>query len=375
MHQQIRKSVFETNSSSSHSLTLGKGDLVALPFPAKVLRKGVIEVSLQSYGWEWARYYTARSKMEYLLTQLLQCEKVKADGLTAQQFTQEARACDERVDMLCRVVKNHTGCDVLIEPSMGDIDHESSGVGTELFQSEEGLRAFLFDESAYIETGNDNSEMPWLIASDKGKQLAYLAHISEVPEDAVTVEVTLLDQRMFSGAAVAKNGGLVPPRLRKKLAEKSVALKAHIEFTGKSALSRFSTDKDGARTAALGTLSSRWTPQYRVAATFTASSSHKATVENYSEATTLTLAVPQQLADALSALEPLSGLEFQVQSLEKEAQYWEQRARKDAKTANPAFSAKRHAAAVAELEKAKATLARQKKAACKKAASADGVAG
>jgi hypothetical protein len=56
MTKQIRKRVFETNSSSSHSLTLSPGDLVAQPFSDDVLRSGVLSVELlrlyrPRFGW------------------------------------------------------------------------------------------------------------------------------------------------------------------------------------------------------------------------------------------------------------------------------------------------------------------------------------
>lgn len=57
LKQQKRCGVFETNSSSSHSLTLSQSQLVAAPWPASMLREGIIPLSVDVYGWEWRRYY------------------------------------------------------------------------------------------------------------------------------------------------------------------------------------------------------------------------------------------------------------------------------------------------------------------------------
>ena len=56
MTEQIRKNVFETNSSSSHSLTVSEGDITGQPFSDHTLREGVVIVGKGEYGWEFEQY-------------------------------------------------------------------------------------------------------------------------------------------------------------------------------------------------------------------------------------------------------------------------------------------------------------------------------
>lgn len=184
MHKtKIRKNVFETNSSSSHSLTMSGYELTKQPFPTSVLRAGTVSIYKGDYGWEWHRYYGAQEKMNYLLTQLVS----DIDGRT----TKELRDDDGRIDMMCRVVQEHTGVEVHISDSTGYIDHESVGNGLEVFESEEKLRNFLFSDDNYIETGNDNSGPAWVIQTDRGEEFYYQDHFWEPSVDNVEVKLKL----------------------------------------------------------------------------------------------------------------------------------------------------------------------------------------
>lgn len=179
---KIRKSVFETNSSSSHSLTLSQSELSSMPFSKEVLKAGTIQLQKNEYGWEWQRYYAAAEKLNYLLTQLFQ-EDIPDAG-SPEEVTRELREQNPRFEQLCRVVKDHTGVEVRVTPgSTGYIDHESVGVGLELFKDGDDmpLKQFLFSD-AYVETGNDNDSAPVRIHTDRGQE-GYYAHAYGVPSD------------------------------------------------------------------------------------------------------------------------------------------------------------------------------------------------
>ena len=181
MQHQIRLNVFETNSSSSHSLTLTQGDLAPSPFDADSLRRGIVEVGMSEYGWEWKRYYTTRNKLSYLLTQVMSRQDSVPEGAN-EEVTRALCEKHPELAMLVRVVKDHTGCDLqFIAGSSGYIDHDSEGEGMELFRSEEKLKQFLFSTSSYIQTGNDNDAPPFMIETDKDsfRDLMYAQHIRE----------------------------------------------------------------------------------------------------------------------------------------------------------------------------------------------------
>lgn len=64
--QQVRINIFETNSSSVHSLVIDKSGREPSKF--KLNQHGKIEVSFGSFGSEYEIYNTQYSKLSYLMT-------------------------------------------------------------------------------------------------------------------------------------------------------------------------------------------------------------------------------------------------------------------------------------------------------------------
>jgi len=206
MNQTIRKQVFETNSSSSHSLTLDQGSVVAMPFTKDQLREGSVTISLDDYGWEWHRYYSAQNKLSYLLTQILRPDHYEIPQGEPVDVTRDVCERYEDAAMLCEVVKEYTGCELLFQPgSRGSIDHDSEGNGLELFRNKETLRQFLFSEKSYIQTGNDNSGSGKRIETDSGYEDFYAEHYLEPQES--WVEVRLVDKSRFGWGDVITDAG------------------------------------------------------------------------------------------------------------------------------------------------------------------------
>lgn len=135
----IRRGVFETNSSSTHSLCIGSGDLTDLPTPAP---DGKIHVYAGEYGWEECHYGSVSDRMSYAYT-----------------YAKDDRDDERLMAMLGAVIKQHTGREVVFED--GDvpgryIDHQSREVAAEVFRDEEVLAQFLFCPESYFVTDNDN---------------------------------------------------------------------------------------------------------------------------------------------------------------------------------------------------------------------------
>lgn len=217
MTEQIRKNVFETNSSSSHSLTMSKGDIAPQPFADEILRKGSITLSKNEYGWEYYRYYDPIGKAQYLMTQLFEGDTPSGSpSSTAREMREE----NERFDMLCRVIEEHTGVSVYVEPnSSGYIDHQSEGRGLEVFESEATLKKFLFSPESYIQTGNDNSSAGQIIHTDRGVEHYYQAYYREPKKSHVTVALRSTDHWGFSDLVTEKGGVLSDKKNQELLAE------------------------------------------------------------------------------------------------------------------------------------------------------------
>jgi hypothetical protein len=139
----IRHSVFETNSSSSHSISISKETAVMQTLP--VGADGVLRFSGGEFGWEFEHYSSAMSKAIYALT-------------WAKQY-----GTKEDVAMLRKVLKEQTGAKKVLFESVSDeyypwgyIDHQSDDVCKEAFVDEETLRMFIFNPQSNFTTDNDN---------------------------------------------------------------------------------------------------------------------------------------------------------------------------------------------------------------------------
>lgn len=187
--QQIRRDVFETNSSSSHSLVLGQGQALSATLPKKFLRTGTAAIRVGEYGWEWMRYYTVINKASYLLTHITSGDVSDSTAEICRQYPRAA--------WLVEIFKEAFEVTLEFEESSGYIDHESVGCAESALRSKDAMKAFLLDDTAYVVTGNDNSTAPWLIATDKGKkEHSFKEFFAEVPESGVDLDFRSMTLRL-----------------------------------------------------------------------------------------------------------------------------------------------------------------------------------
>lgn len=154
--KNIRNNVFETNSSSTHSISIApqvKGLYDTLPVDGD----GKIRLTGGEFGWEWAKYNDALTKANY-----------------AAVFAKEGT--DQMVDMLVNVIKEHTGAkevefafttgynDADKSKPWAYIDHQSGygegGDALEAFDTPQKLKNWIFNPDSWLFTGNDNEGHP-----------------------------------------------------------------------------------------------------------------------------------------------------------------------------------------------------------------------
>lgn len=138
MRKIIRKKAFETNSSSSHSISLASNDkefILDMIYPNE---EGNIVVEGDSeFGWAWDKINDAYQKLEY------------------------AYIGGVNEELLTRVIKEQTGCnEVIFNEISGYIDHESYGTVNNICVDFESTRNFIFNKNSWLVTGNDNSRKP-----------------------------------------------------------------------------------------------------------------------------------------------------------------------------------------------------------------------
>lgn len=163
---QTRVSVFETNSSSTHSLSVsGIGSLDDGGWKAMLSDdRTAIEIEFGEFGWGPEVYRDAPTKASYLLTGIAS-KFLKSDKNTESFILDEE---DMRESKHFRVLQNaiaqHTGISeirFIKFPSeyipYGSIDHQSNGVWMEAFENdEESVKAFIFNSKSILVIDNDN---------------------------------------------------------------------------------------------------------------------------------------------------------------------------------------------------------------------------
>jgi len=136
MKRLIRNSVFETNSSSAHSISLAGNDKQFVMDTIYPDQFGRIYVRGGEYGWEWEKYNDAETKLSY------------------------AYQDNVPTELLEKVIKEHTGATEVIfdEKSKNDgyIDHDSYATASSVCVDEESTKNFIFNKNSWLFTGNDN---------------------------------------------------------------------------------------------------------------------------------------------------------------------------------------------------------------------------
>lgn len=152
MKRKIRRCVFETNSSSSHTLTIAGGALdIADVLPGRYRGDDeVVRIYDGYFGWGPASYNDAATKAAYCYTY----------AKLLKQYGRNSTGT-ERIAMLRRVVQETTGRMVeFVDTGDFDIDHQSiegkGGHGEKIFESDDAMRQFIFNRRSELVIDNDN---------------------------------------------------------------------------------------------------------------------------------------------------------------------------------------------------------------------------
>lgn len=157
MKPVIRQGVFETNSSSSHSLCISIGQVNVPNYEGQT-----VNIVAGEFGWEVETHYDLYTKLSYLYTDAMSgidrqiLEDIDGNILPASMY-------NSRLEMLVRVLHKHTKCaEVVFEIQndrfypFGYVDHQSIGTSDEAFESDENMINFLFNKNSFVHTDNDN---------------------------------------------------------------------------------------------------------------------------------------------------------------------------------------------------------------------------
>lgn len=168
MKRVIRENVFESNSSSCHSLAFSKDSLLQ-PCYMEVNDNNKITVELGEFGWGYDEYTDWRTKLSYLLTMCAECtEAITEEGFYESEEFKEindaiAEYChcdgvvivgaDFKTGKLTWKDKEETYLDF-----DGYIDHQSQFPSIKEFLDyyHTDIVNFIFDEGIKLVIDNDN---------------------------------------------------------------------------------------------------------------------------------------------------------------------------------------------------------------------------
>lgn len=168
MEHKTRSGVFETNSSSTHSLSISTNtsSMIDPPLPESILIEGEVHVFPGEFGWEQETYYDVDSKLSYLYTSAIYTARCSLDLNELQKINpNDPEYINEnpRLKMIVDAVKQHAGVNVVFHVEddkyypFGYIDHQSFDVCDDVWNGGiESVIAFVFNSQSYFETDNDN---------------------------------------------------------------------------------------------------------------------------------------------------------------------------------------------------------------------------
>jgi len=144
MNTKKRAGVFETNSSSVHSVVIESSVILDSILPDD---KGFITIKGDQFGWGWDKSNDAYTKASYCLTMVLR-DKQKQE--TLREVIQSQTLCKEVI--------------LITQDLEGEryyIDHQSISNLGYLFDDKELLRNFIFNKNCWLFIGNDNDDPPY----------------------------------------------------------------------------------------------------------------------------------------------------------------------------------------------------------------------
>ena len=168
----IRRNTFETNSSSSHSISLTNDyneyqyQLVS-DYSEDYTDDDTLVIDLGEYGWSWNTYVEPTDKLRYLLTQLAQMLGCNSwcDHLSYAEETEYKDTIyeSEEFSMIEEAITRNTSYKKLVIGSLeGYVDHQSAQSPQSCLNEigDISYEKFIFDPNVEIRTGNDNELDP-----------------------------------------------------------------------------------------------------------------------------------------------------------------------------------------------------------------------
>jgi hypothetical protein len=174
---QVRDLCFESNSSSTHSVSVAAEDVIERTFPQDMLRAGLISLhpNPAGYGWGYHRYYRPENILAYFVS-LAYGQWIVMPDMVGKDVLPKLRK-NKAVDRLISHMEKEHRCQFeYIYPektefvSLG-VYVDSGSPLMPVLNDWTTFKTLMFGRASYLQTGNDNQGPPLWIKSDLGDQL------------------------------------------------------------------------------------------------------------------------------------------------------------------------------------------------------------
>lgn len=149
----IRNGVFETNSSSCHTISVATGSTNFESIPTYFIENNVATIPAYEFGWSEEQHDDIVSRLSYILLYIRDWsgdKESKFNSILQDIVTDQCQVDSIRLDS--GKANSWGGYD------NGYIDHQAveGGALNYLFDDPSTLKQFIFASGSYVETGNDN---------------------------------------------------------------------------------------------------------------------------------------------------------------------------------------------------------------------------
>lgn len=160
--RQIRNSVFETNSSSTHSVSIRNGESRIDNLYVESDNK--VHVTFGEFGWEVEDYWDAGTKLSYLVTMIAEFEHLDiwCSSPWDEDTLNETLMDSEDFRTLNATISERCDCNgIWVDRSEGYIDHQSCEYYNCIQDFIDDWRIdsvedFIFNVNVILHTDNDN---------------------------------------------------------------------------------------------------------------------------------------------------------------------------------------------------------------------------
>ncbi len=144
MNKVTRHAVFETNSSSSHSISISPDEVLT---DKLAVHNGVCQIHDGEFGWGVEVFSDASTKASYCYTY---ARANKGTGNLLQTISERP------LNMLQEVIEEQMECKVEFVSDEGYIDHQSEETCIAAFKDRDTLRRFIFSPKSILNIDHDN---------------------------------------------------------------------------------------------------------------------------------------------------------------------------------------------------------------------------